>query len=190
MAGGKKNARDQQALIVFADESGLSQRPPVRRTWAPKGQTPVIRHSFSWQKLSMNGALVYRWDGTPVNVYFEIIPGSYNGHRLVDFLDSLRRELKNRPMLLIWDGLPAHKTVVVRDYLAEHEAITVVPLPAYAPDCNPTEFLWANIKGKELANYVPDGLDDLCRQACSAIRRVHRQQTLPEGFLRAAGISF
>lgn len=190
MAGCKKNARQQGAVIVFADESGLSQRPPIRRTWARKGQTPIICHSFSWHKLSMNAALVYRWDGRPVNLYFEIIPGSYDQHRMVDFLDSLRRQLRNRPMILIWDGLPAHKTNVVKDYLDEHPNTTVVPLPPYSPNLNPVEFLWANVKGRELANYVPDGLDDLCRQACSGIKRVYQHASLLGGFARGAGLPF
>lgn len=138
----------------------------------------------------MNAALVYRWDGTPVNLFFEIIPGSYNQHRLVDFLDSLRRELKNRQMILVWDGLPAHKTNIVKDYLDEHPNMTVVPLPPYSPHMNPTEFLWSNIKGRELANYVPDGLGDLCRQACSGIKRVFNSTSLLKGFVRAAKLPF
>lgn len=177
-------------MIVFADESGLSQRPPIHQTWAPKGQTPIITHSFSWKKLSMNAALVYRWDGKPVNLYFEIIPGSYNQHRLLDFLDSLRRALRNRPMILVWDGLPAHRTNVVKEYLAEYPNITVIPLPAYSPNLNPAEFLWANVKRRELANYVPDGLEDLCRRACTGIKRVHHHPSLLEGFARGAGLCF
>jgi transposase len=165
-------------MIVFADESGLSQRPPFRQTWAPKGQTPVITHSFSWKKLSMNAALVYRWDGKPINLYFEIIPGSYNQHTLVDFLDSLRREMKNRPMIIIWDGLPAHKTIVVKEYLSDHPHIDVIRFPSYSPNLNPTEFLWANIKGGELANYVPEGLVDLCNRACMGIQRVYSRKSL------------
>ena len=127
LAGAKKNAQRQGALIVFADESGLSQKPPIRQTWAPKGKTPVITHSFSWKKLSMNAALVYHWDGAPVNLYFEIIPGSYDQHRLVDFIDTLRHELRDHPMILVWDGLPAHKTNLVKDYLAQHPHISRVP---------------------------------------------------------------
>jgi transposase len=190
VASGKKNARKQKAVIVFTDESGLSQRPPIHRTWAPKGQTPVLTHSYSWEQLSMNAALVYRWDGKPLNLFFEIIPGTYNQFRLVDFLDSLRRELKNRRMILIWDGLPAHKTVIVQEYLANYEKIQVVQLPAYAPDHNPTEFLWANLKRCELANYVPDGLDELCKQACTGIRRAYKSETLLGGFARAAKLFF
>jgi len=57
LAGGKKNARRQRAWLVFEDESGVSQQPVVRRTWAPRGQTPVLIHmGGSWQRLSVVGA--------------------------------------------------------------------------------------------------------------------------------------
>src|SRR5262245_23051647 len=63
LAGGKRNARRQRAWLVFEDESGLSQQPVVRRTWAPRGETPVLTHPFNWQRLSVAVALAFRWDG-------------------------------------------------------------------------------------------------------------------------------
>ena len=62
-AGSKKNARRQQARIFFQDESGVSQRPSIRRTWAPKGETPVLIHAFNRSKLSLCAAIGCRWDG-------------------------------------------------------------------------------------------------------------------------------
>ena len=64
VAADKKSARRRGAWIVFQDESGFSLLPPVRATWAPTGQTPVLRHRFSWTRLSMSGALAYRPDGS------------------------------------------------------------------------------------------------------------------------------
>jgi len=57
LASGKKNARRQRAWLVFEDESGISQVPVVRRTWAPRGETPVLTHPFNWQRLSVAVAL-------------------------------------------------------------------------------------------------------------------------------------
>jgi len=57
VAGSKKNARRRKARIFFPDESGVSQRPPVRRSWAPKGETPILIHAFNWQKMSICAAL-------------------------------------------------------------------------------------------------------------------------------------
>src|SRR5215470_14634215 len=59
----KKNARRRKAWIFFQDESGVSQRPSICRTWAPKGKTPVLMHAFNWSKLSVCAAIGYRYDG-------------------------------------------------------------------------------------------------------------------------------
>ena len=70
MAGGKKNARRRKAWILFQDESGVSQRPSIRRTWAPKGQTPVLIHAFNWSKMSVCAAIGYCWDGRRSRLFF------------------------------------------------------------------------------------------------------------------------
>lgn len=88
MAGGKKNARRRRAWIVFQDESGISERPAVRRTWAPRGETPVLLHAFNWKKISIAGALAYRWDGKRCRLYFQTRPGSYDAESLMAFCRS------------------------------------------------------------------------------------------------------
>src|SRR5947209_19484515 len=52
LAGNKKKAQQEQRTVVFVDESGLSERPHRVRTWAPRGQTPVLQYSFNWKCLS------------------------------------------------------------------------------------------------------------------------------------------
>src|SRR4030095_2908149 len=77
VARGKKPARPQRAWLVFEDESGVSQLPVVRRTWAPRGQTPVLTHTGgSWQRLSVAGALGFRWGGRRARFYFQTFPGT------------------------------------------------------------------------------------------------------------------
>ena len=84
VAGGKKNARRQRAWLVFEDESGLSQQPVVRRTWAPRGQTPVLTHVLNnWKRLSVAAALAFRWDGRRTRLYFQTRPGTYTGDAIV-----------------------------------------------------------------------------------------------------------
>jgi hypothetical protein len=72
----EKSARRQHALIVFEDESGVSLLPSVRATWAPRGQTPVLRHRFNWKRLSLAGALAYEPDGSDAHLFFELRPGA------------------------------------------------------------------------------------------------------------------
>jgi hypothetical protein len=90
VAEGKKSARRRGALIVFQDESGFSLLPSVRSTWAPRGKTPVLRHHFSWKRLSMAGALAYEPDGTDAQLVFQMCPGAYNDESLIEFLTEKR----------------------------------------------------------------------------------------------------
>ncbi len=116
LAAVEKRARRQNALIVFEDESGVSLLPSVRATWAPRGRTPVLRHHFAWKRLSLAGALAYEPDGSDAHLVFELRPGAYNDERLIEFLTFLN-EHEQRPVLLIWDGLPSHRSRRMTDWI-------------------------------------------------------------------------
>ena len=190
VAGGKKNARRRKAWIIFQDESGISERPPVRRTWAPKGEIPVLIHAFNWKKLSICAALGYRWDGQRCRLWFQTRPGSYNDESLIAFLRDLKKHLRGQKAVLIWDGLPAHKSRQMKQYLESQRSwLQVEMLPGYSPDLNPVEDLWGNVKGQELANRCVDGLADAEVAVTSGMERV-RQSELPFSFLRHAGLFF
>lgn len=92
---------------MFEDESGISLLPPVRRTWAPKGRTPVLIHRFNWKRLSMAAALAYAPDGRRTRLVFQFRPGAYNDQGLIAFLRQLRRHLRGDKVTLLWDGLPS-----------------------------------------------------------------------------------
>ena len=167
LARGKKKAELWRAWIVFLDESGISQKPSVRRTWAPRGKTPVLRHNFNWKKLSICSVLGYRWDGTQSRLFFRIVPDSYNDVKLIDFLIQLRKEFRHRRLILLWDGLPSHRSRQMTAYLEDQRQwLSVVPLPAY-------EDLGEKVMG------VRDGFI-----------RIHSQKRLPHSFLKHAGLSF
>ena len=57
---------------------------------------------------------------------------------------------------MIWDGLPSHRSKAMTAWINKQRSWLVVErLPAYAPDLNPVELLWGNVKGVELANLCP-----------------------------------
>ena len=97
-------------MIVFVDESGISERPTRVRTWAPKGQTPIIQFHFNWTHVSVIAGL------TRTNCMFRLHEGSIKKEELVDFLKALKVHLK-QPLLVIWDGARTHHSHFVRDYL-------------------------------------------------------------------------
>jgi transposase len=171
------------------DESGVSQKPPLQITWAPRGCTPVLEHSFSWQKLSVASALAYRWDNARQELFFQIKPGSYNTESLIAWLEAYRREKPRSKCILIWDGLPAHKSARMKRHLESQKSwLEVERLPGYAPELNPVEQLWGNVKKSDLANLCARELWEVRRQLNAGMRRVRRKR-LAKSFLAHAGLS-
>lgn len=159
--------------------------------WAPRGQTPVLNHPFNWKKLSICSAIGYSWDGRRCRLYFRIVPDSYNDLKLIDFLSQLQQEFRRRRIILLWDGLPSHRSGLMSQYLKKQRKwLSVVRLPAYAPDINPVESVWGNISGQELANRCADDLDPMVKGVRDGFARIHSQKDLPFSFLRHAGLSF
>ena len=113
------------------DESGISERPTRVRTWAPKGQTPVIQFHFNRNHVSVIAGL------TRTNCVFRLYDGSIKKEQTVEFLKALKAHLKP-PLLVIWDGSRPHRSRLVRDYLDSLNGhIQIAFLPPYAPDLNP-----------------------------------------------------
>lgn len=190
LARGKKNARRQRAWLVVEDERGRSTQPVVRRTWAPRGETPVLIHPFRyWERLSVAAALAFRWDGQRRRLFFQTRPRPYTAAALIGFLGQLKRHFRRRRVILRWDGLPAHRSRRLREDLAQQRHwLTVERLPAYAPELNPAEPLFGNVKGGELANRCGD-LPVLAEALRTGLARVRRRQDLAFAFLRHAGLS-
>jgi transposase len=173
------------AWLCFLDESGCSLRPPVRRTWAPRGQTPILRHRGHWKRASMAGICCYQPDGSRARLCFHTQPDSYNDHTLIGVLKQLRRFLRGAPVTLIWDNLPSHHSRVMGAWLqTQCHWLQVEYLPGYAHDLDPVEGLWANLKDVELANLCRDTITEITEAARQGITRVRRDSTLLFSFLR------
>jgi DDE superfamily endonuclease len=190
VAADQKRARAESAWLVFFDESGISLIPPVRRTWSQRGRTPVLRHRVAWKRASMAAALGYHPDGTKARLCFHLQPDSYDTDSLIGVLDQLAGFYAGHKVVLLWDGLSSHWSYKMRAHLdAQRDWLTVERLPAYAPELNPAEYLWANLKGDELANFAGDTIAEVADQAQHGIRRVCDSDSLVVGFLAHTGLS-
>ena len=164
----KAKARKEKRTVVFVDESGLSQKPAVKNTWAPRGETPVLELNFNWSKLSVIGGITIR------SLYFQLHEDSIKAGEVVGFLRHLQRHIRGK-LLVVWDNLPAHRSKIVAQYLGTTKGrVWVERLPGYAPELNPIEYLWGYAKGNDLANLAPKELWELSREAKKALRRVRR----------------
>lgn len=162
MAGHPKKGVEEHAHIVLIDESGLFLNPLVRRSWAPRGQTPILD---SWgrhrDKVSVIGAVSISSVAHRLGFYFATDPeGYFTPEKVVEFLRDLLKHLRGK-VIVIWDGGPNHKGPVLRKFLARNQRLRLERLPAYSPDLNPVESVWSWLKYGKLSNFVPDDVNHL-----------------------------
>ena len=99
-------------------------------------------------------ALAFHWDGRRPRLFFQTRRGTYRTDSLIGFLRHLRRHFRRQRLILLWDGLPGHTSAAMRAHLAsQRHWLTAERLPGYAPDLNPVESIFGNVKGRELANH-------------------------------------
>jgi transposase len=170
-------AEAEQRTIVFIDESGVSQRPARKRTWAPRGHTPILEFNFNWKRLSIIAAVSF------CELWFAVHEGTIRAEQVIEFVKQLQARIGGK-LWLIWDGLSSHRSRAVRAFLESlgEEAVRVEPLPAYAPELNPVEFLWGHLKGHELANLTPDSLWKLSKAARSALFKTQKRPSVIQAF--------
>ena len=177
---GLKKALGERRTIVFIDESGLSERPHRVRTWAPRGQTPVLQYHFNWKVLSALAGITW-W-----NFYFRLYEDTIRAPQVVDFLAHLLRQLPGR-LQVIWDRAKTHRSRLVGEFVAgQRGRLTLDYLPAYAPELNPVEYIWGYWKYHELPNFCPHDFSQLNYHARHTLRRMRRRPTLVMAFWEQA----
>jgi transposase len=180
----KRRASREHRTLVFTDESGFYLLPGVVKTYAPEANSPVIKEWQTHDHLSVMGAVTRE-----ANIYTLIREESFTGLHVEEFLRHLIRHLGPR-LLLIWDGSPIHRRANVTEFLASREGrgIHIERLPAYAPDLNPVEEAWQQLKHVELRNVVCLDLEELHLQLDAAIARLRQKPHLIRSFFDGAGL--
>ena len=178
-----KKADRCSETIAFIDETAFRLIPTFHRTWAPKGETPVIETESSTDPVAVISALTYTPETGDCELYFRSQQDHFNGDSIFAFLRDIA-EFLPRDVMFILDNLPAHFPAVaqLRDEFAETAtSVAVEWFPTYAPELNPTEFVWRGAKYVELANYAPKNLDILQRRVGRSLTPKHDHQS----FLRS-----
>lgn len=140
----------------------------------------MLQLSFNWKVLSAIAGI------TVWNFYFRLYPGTIKTPQIIDFLSRLRRQL-DRKLLIIWDGLAAHRSRGVREYVeGSRGMIHLARLPAYAPELNPVEYVWGYCKHHELPNFCPQDFAHLGQMARSRLRSMQRRPKLVAAFWQQA----
>jgi transposase len=173
------NMGEEESYIVFVDETGFMLGPLVRRTWAPRGKTPVIRVTTPHARISAIGAMTIRRVPVRFGLHFHLLPNNLNfrGDSVARFMAHLRQKLRG-PITIVWDKILIHSAMPVTRFLAEHPDVEVFELPPYAPELNPVDYVWSYVKYGRLANYCPHDLTELRRTVVTELARVRRSPRL------------
>ena len=153
------------------------------RTYAPVGQTPVLKVKLTRDHLCAIGGLTM--DGRLV---MHVQDSSYKGPDVVRFLQLLLRKLPGK-LLVIWDGAPIHRCQAVKEFLAHGGAkrIHLEQLPGYAPELNPQEGVWNLLKRRELKNLCAAEFGQLATELVRAKERLRHRKTVLRQCIAHAG---
>src|SRR5581483_10289975 len=128
----------EKRTLMFVDEAGFYLLPMAVRTYAPRGQTPVLRVRLTRDHLSAIGGITLKGQ-----LFMQMQESAYNAEDVVQFLHMLLRKIPGK-LLIIWDGSPIHRAEVVKQFLASPmgKRVHLERLPGYAPELNPQELVW------------------------------------------------
>jgi transposase len=168
---------------MFVDQSGFYLLPAVVRTYAPIGQTPVLREELSRDHLSVMSGITLQ--GRLLMIEQE---RAFKGLDAVRFLKHALRQIPGK-LLVIWDGSPIHRGQAVKDFLASGVAdrLQLEQLPGYAPDLNPDEGVWKHLKYVELKNVCCQTLSELKVELRKAKERLRHKTHVILGCIRQPG---
>lgn len=196
MAAGKRTAADLGAYICFEDEAGQGLRPPKGRTWAPRGQRPVVAvRGRNRGRVNIAGVVCLRGGHRSRLVYRLHVcqgragePKSFAWTDYRDLIVATHQQL-GTPVVWCWDNLNRHLVAELTDFAEEHSAwLRIFQLPSYAPDLNPAEGIWSLLK-RALADLAATDLAHLTRVIKRKLKQIQYRPHLIDGCLAPTGLT-
>jgi transposase len=180
-----RQAKADGGEVYFWDESGFRADTVHGKTWGLKGQTPIIERPGQRQSISAASAVSARG-----GFWYCTYQGGLNAEL---FVALLRRMMKGRskPVHLVVDGLPAHKTALVKAYVASTNGmLTLHILPGYAPELNPDELVWSHMKRTGVARSPLRQGEKLADKVEAQLAAIKRLPQLVRSFFQAPSVAY
>jgi transposase len=180
-----KRAKAMRAVIYWGDETGISNQDQIGRSYAPKGQTPVITRSTKRITRSMISAVSNRG-----LMRFMLYEGALNADRFIAFLRRLIKDAGQKVILIV-DNLKVHKAHKVQAWVTSHaHEIEIFYLPSYAPDHNPSEYLNNDLK-QQLRQQPQSGSEqELVSRTRSVLRAIQRSPQRIRAYFRPEPVRY
>lgn len=176
----QRRAKREGAQIFFADEAGVRSDHHSGTTWGRRGQTPVVSGTGARFGLNLLSAVSARGE-----LRFMIAKGRVTATVFVSFLKRLLVKAEG-PVFVIADGHPAHRAKLVERFVVEQQGqLALFLLPAYAPELNPDELVWNDLKTHGLDRKVITSLVEMRHMVISHLRQLQKLPHIIRSFFQA-----
>ncbi|PNE39920.1 IS630 family transposase [Streptomyces noursei] len=181
----KAEAKKAGASIWFADEAGIRSDFHAGTTWAPAGQTPVVKTTGRRASVNMISAVTGKGA-----LRFMVVEGGVNAGVFLTFVRRLVADT-DRPVFLVMDNHSIHRSKQLRQFAEQSEGrLRLFYLPPYSPELNPDEWVWKNVKHDRIATAGLDDHNDLKGKALSALHRLQKLPDVVQGFFHAPDLTY
>jgi len=181
----QKLAKQEDAVIYFGDEAGIRSDHHSGTTWAPQGQTPVVRTTGSRFEMNLISAVSAKGQ-----LQFMVTPERMTAPVFVEFLRRLIHN-QERPVFLIVDNHSTHKARMVKDFVAETKGkLRLFYLPPYSPQLNPDEWVWRHVKHHRVGRQVVTGPAQFQELVLNSLRRLQKLPATIRGFFYAPDLRY
>lgn len=186
--GLKKKAVEEEYEIYYHDESTLQLCANVITTYSPRGKTPVLElyDTKGYQYVCVASSI-----SASGKLFYQIRNNSFKGAGIIEYLKSLLATTE-RKILLIWDNATWHKAQEVRDFLNTEagKKLWVATTPPYAPEVNPDELVWANLKRVQIPNRVAKNVKELTTIVHQGMTVIQNSVALVQSFFNQKNFYF
>ena len=180
-----RQARRDGATIYWGDEMGLRSDHVAGTSYAPLGQTPVVRATGQRFGCNMISAITNRG-----GLSFMVFEGKFTSPVFVAFMQRLLTQVAGKIYLIV-DGHPVHKSGVARRFVDQHQLrLRLIRMPGYCPELNPDELLNQDVKTNGLGKNRPTNRTELMAIVRSHLYRRQKQPQVITNLFREKHVRY
>ncbi|MCU7937579.1 MAG: IS630 family transposase [Candidatus Thiodiazotropha sp. (ex Dulcina madagascariensis)] len=181
----KKEAKKCGTNIFWLDEASIRSDDPLQRTWGLKGKTPVVKTSGQRQSINAISALSNKG-----GFWYKVYTGRFNADKFIECLKDFMKYRK-KPVYMIMDGHPVHKADKVKKYIEElNGRLSIFLLPPYAPDLNPDERVWNQMRHLGTSKKPLKKNESLKERAINDLQSIRDDKKLVKSFFQNTDVLF
>lgn len=181
----REEAKAAGASIFFCDEATIRSDYSSGTTWAPVGQTPIVRGTGDRKSINMISAV-----SPQGKMHFSFLPGNLNSGMFIDYLKNLMNDVPG-PIFLIVDGYPSHKSKETLEFVKSTGGrLSIYFLPPYSPELNPDEWIWKSVKYDNVGKMASRSKDEMRIGVEKVVKKLQSAAEFVQSFFRDPDLSY